>query len=276
MALADGRSPPPDGAGAAEPPVRYQRSGRVAFVTLNRPSQLNAVNAALVDELCACLDIAAGEAAEDRIGAVVLSGAGRAFSAGHDLNQDVEKESGSTARSRLEAIQDITRKIQQLAVPVVAAVHGFALGAGCELALVCDLVVAHPGTVLGFPEVEVGLGVTGGATYLLPILVGPAKAKELVLLGTRIDAAEAKALGLVNILDADVLGRAGRWADELAGRPRLALCLAKRALDRGPQGDMTAAFELEVTSSLALRGTPEAAAAAKAFRRRHESSTHGS
>ena len=151
-------------------------------------------------------------------------------------------------------MQDVTRKVQQLPAPVIAAVHGFALGAGCEFALCCDLVVAHPSAVFGFPEVEVGLGVTGGISHLLPLFVGPAKAKELVLLGTRIDATEALRLGLVNAVTDDPLATAGAWAAELASRPRLAVSLAKISLDCGPHGGIDAAYELEIVNSLALRG----------------------
>jgi 2-(1,2-epoxy-1,2-dihydrophenyl)acetyl-CoA isomerase len=132
--------------------VRYRIEGDVAFVTLNRPRQLNAVNTHLVEALCQSLD----RAAEDDAAAVVLSGAGRAFCAGHDFKEDLGEESDDAARRRLERMQDVTRKVQQLPAPVIAAVHGFALGAGCEFALCCDLIVADPSAVFGFPEVEVG------------------------------------------------------------------------------------------------------------------------
>ncbi|MGH9303047.1 MAG: enoyl-CoA hydratase/isomerase family protein, partial [Acidimicrobiales bacterium] len=100
---------------------------------------------------------------------------------------------------------------------------------------------------------------------------GPAKAKELVLFGTRVDATEALRLGLVNAVTKDAMAQARTWALELAGRPRVALGLAKAALDRGPEGTIAAAYELEVSNSLALARTSEAIAAAEAFRRRHDS-----
>jgi 2-(1,2-epoxy-1,2-dihydrophenyl)acetyl-CoA isomerase len=252
-----------DGAEGAEP-VRYRMEGDVAFVTLNRPRQLNAVNTHLVEALCQGLD----RAAEDDAAAVVLSGTGRAFCAGHDFKEDLGEESDEVARRRLERMQDVTRKVQQSPAPVIAAVHGFALGAGCEFALCCDLVAAHTSAVFGFPEVEVGLSVTGGISHLLPLAVGAAKAKELVLLGGRIDAQEALRLGLVNAVSDDALARAGEWAAELERRPRLAVSLAKASLDRGPHGGIDAAYELEIVNSLALRETPEATAAADAFRQR--------
>jgi 2-(1,2-epoxy-1,2-dihydrophenyl)acetyl-CoA isomerase len=244
--------------------VQYRMQGDIAFVTLNRPRQLNAVNTYLVEGLCQSLD----RAAEDDAAAVVLSGAGRAFCAGHDFKEDLGAESDEAARRRLERMQDVTRKVQQSPAPVIAAVHGFALGAGCEFALCCDLVAAHSSAVFGFPEVEVGLSVTGGISHLLPLAVGAAKAKELILLGGRIDAQEALRLGLVNAVSDDALAQAGEWAAELERRPRLAVSLAKAALDRGPHGGIDAAYELEIVDSLALRETPEAAAAAAAFRQR--------
>jgi 2-(1,2-epoxy-1,2-dihydrophenyl)acetyl-CoA isomerase len=247
----------------SEPAVHYRLADQVAFVTLNRPKQLNAVNTHLVEGLCQSLD----RAADDDAAAVVVNGEGRAFCAGHDFKEDLGEESDDAARVRLDRMQDITRKVQGLPAPVIAAVHGYALGAGCEIALCCDLVVAHSSAVFGFPEVEVGLSVTGGISYLLPLVVGPAKAKELVLLGTRIDANEALRLGLVNAVSDDALADAHRWAAELADRPRLAVSLAKVSLDRGPHGGIDAAYELEIVHSLALRETPEAAAAADAFRR---------
>ena len=254
----------PDGA-----PVLYRIEDQIAYVTLNRPSQLNAVNTDLVEGLCFGLD----RAIKDEAYAVILSGAGRSFCAGHDFKEVVEVESDSAARRRIERLQDVTRKIQQIPAPVIAAVHGYALGAGCEFALCCDMIIAHTESVFGFPEVEVGLGVTGGISRLLPAIVGPAKAKELILFGIRFDAREAVRLGLVNSVTDDVMATAETWAKEMSGRPRLALSLAKSALNRGLQGDLDAAFEREIVNSLLLRGTADAAAAADAFlQRRHAQS----
>ena len=165
-------------------------------------------------------------------------------------------------------MQDVTRKVQQLPAPVIAAVHGFALGAGCEFALCCDLVAAHSSAVFGFPEVEVGLSVTGGISHLLPLAVGAAKAKELVLLGGRIDATGGVATGVGERGQRRRAGAGRRVGGRARAPARLAVSLAKAALDRGPHGGIDAAYELEIVDSLALRETPEAAAAAAAFRQR--------
>ena len=262
---------PVDDISSTEGAVVYRMVDRVAYVTLNRPGQLNAVNTDLVEGLCFSLDRAIADEAD----AVILSGKGRSFCAGHDFKEVVVSESDSAARQRIERLQDVTRKIQQIPAPVIAAVHGYALGAGCEFALCCDMIVAHTGSIFGFPEVEVGLAVTGGISRLLPAIVGPAKAKELILLGVRFDAPEGVRLGLVNAVSDDALATAVTWAKEMAGRPRLAFSLAKSALNRGLQGDLDAAFEREIVNSLLLRGTPDAADAASAFRQRSHSQSQG-
>lgn len=245
------------------PLVRYEQRDGVAAVTLDRPDKLNAVNDALVGDLSAALDRARDEGA----GAVVLRGEGRAFCAGHDFGQP-DEEVGPAAQARLQRLSGVTQRVRDLPAPVIAAVHGWALGAGCEFALCCDLVVAQDDAVFGFPEVEVGLAVTGGISHLLPLAVGVVKAKELLLLGRRFTAAEALAMGLVNTVVPDAAAQATAWAGELAAKPRLALAVAKTAVDRGVAGDIDAAYAYETAASLALMHTPEAAAAAADFRGR--------
>ena len=251
---------------ASDPVVRYQVSDDVAVVTLNRPHRLNAVVPELVEGLCAAL----GRARADQVGACVLTGAGRAFCAGHDLKQAPEEISEHEDRRRLQRVQDVTRLIRQAPFGVIAAVHGYALGAGCEFALCCDLVVAARDAVFGFPEVSVGLGVTGGISHLLPLMVGPAKAKELVLLGERFDAEEAFRLGVVNRMTdpGSHLACALAIAGQLRDRPRRALARAKLALDLGPEVGIEAAYEIEIANALALHNAEEATAAATAFQRR--------
>lgn len=231
----------------------------VAQVRLNRPERLNAVAPALVDDLLAALDTVARSDA----GAVVLSGRGRAFCAGHDLK---EPTPDGDSRARLERLQDVTRRLRALRQPVIAAVHGYAIGAGAEFALGCDLILAAEDAVFAFPEAGLGLSVTGAASRLLPQLVGPLKAKELLLLGRRIDAATALRLGLVNAVVPDVQAVAIEWAERIAARPHGSIALAKRALDAST--DLEAALELEVSHALITEHTPEVARSAEAFRSR--------
>ena len=235
--------------------VDYELSESVARVYLNRPHRLNAV----VPELTAGLVAALARAGEDGARVVVLAGRGRAFCSGHDLKEELPPETVLATRLRVEQIQDVTRAIRRFPGPVVAAVHGYALGAGCEFALGCDLVVASEDAQFGFPEVSVGLSVTGGISRLLPLLVGPVRAKELLLLGERFGATRALQLGLVN--QVAVAGQHEQAAAVIAARlrdqPRLALALAKQALDRGADSALEEAMAAEVDFA-ALTVAPEA------------------
>jgi enoyl-CoA hydratase/carnithine racemase len=154
-------------------------------------------------------------------------------------------------------------------------VHGYALGAGCEFALCCDLVAASRDAVFGFPEVSVGLGVTGGISRLLPLTVGMAKAKELVLLGERFSAAQALELGLINWVaeEGKHLHSAMDVAARLRDKPRAALARAKVALNLGPEVGLEAAFETEIGNALALHAGADAQEAARAFRDRGSPAT---
>src|SRR5580700_5319226 len=174
--------------------VDYELDQAIARVYLNRPHRLNAV----VPELTAELVAALGRAGRDGARVVILAGRGRAFCSGHDLKEPLPPETVLATRLRVEQIQEVTRAIRRFPGPVIAAVHGYALGAGCEFALGCDLVVAAEDAQFGFPEVSVGLSVTGGISRLLPLLVGPVRAKELLLVGERFGTARALELGLVN------------------------------------------------------------------------------
>ncbi|WP_199431290.1 enoyl-CoA hydratase/isomerase family protein [Qaidamihabitans albus] len=236
----------------------------VALIWLNRPGRLNAVAPELVDDLLTALGRVA---ADDDVRAVVLAGRGRAFCAGHDLKAPAPE---GDSRARLERLQDVTRRLRALPQPVIAAVHGYAIGAGAEFALGCDLVLAADDATFSFPEVGLGLSVTGAASRLLPLLVGPLKARELVLLGERVDAAAAHRLGLVNrvVPAGDLLERAMELASRLAERPRSAVTLAKRALDRGIDSALEAALEREVSHALVTEHTPEVARSAEEFRSR--------
>lgn len=248
------------------PAVRYEERENIAIITLDRPHRLNAVNPALVEDLLTALD----KATNADVGAAIMQGAGRAFCAGHDLKHDGEPLPASEERRRLERIQDVTRKIRAASFVVIAAVHGYALGAGCEFALCADLVVASETATFGFPEVGVGLGITGGISHVLPVAVGLAKAKELVLLGEQFSAQTAAGLGLVNsvVAEADLNDRAWELACALRDRPRQALGLAKHALDRGPEEGIGTAYDREIANALALHGGDDARKAREAFRHR--------
>jgi 2-(1,2-epoxy-1,2-dihydrophenyl)acetyl-CoA isomerase len=241
--------------------VDYELKESVAWIHLNRPHRLNAV----VPELTAGLVAALTRAGQEGARVAVLAGRGRAFCSGHDLKEPLPPETVLATRRRVAGIQDVTRAIRGFPGPVVAAVHGYALGAGCEFALGCDLVVAAEDAQFGFPEVSVGLSVTGGISRLLPLLVGPVRAKELLLLGERFGAARALEFGLVNRVAP--AGQHEQAAAEVAARlrdqPALALALAKQALDRGAECALEEAMAAEVDFA-ALTVAPGAGAAAGA------------
>jgi 2-(1,2-epoxy-1,2-dihydrophenyl)acetyl-CoA isomerase len=224
--------------------VDYELTDGVAWIRLNRPHRLNAV----VPELVTGLVDALTRAGRDEARVVVLAGRGRAFCSGHDLKEPLPSLTTSSTRRRVDEIQDVTRAIRRFPGPVIAAVHGYALGAGCEFALGCDLVVASEQAQFGFPEVSVGLSVTGGISRLLPLLVGPVRAKELLLLGERIPAGRALDLGLVNRVAPEGTHEevAASLASRLREQPPLALTIAKQSLDRGIDSALEEAMATEV------------------------------
>jgi 2-(1,2-epoxy-1,2-dihydrophenyl)acetyl-CoA isomerase len=237
--------------------VDYELTESVARIYLNRPHRLNAVVPELTEGLVTALERAGTDGAR----VIVLAGRGRAFCSGHDLKEELPPETMLTTRQRVERIQDVTRAIRRFPGPVIAAVHGYALGAGCEFALGCDLVVAAEDAQFGFPEVSVGLSVTGGISRLLPLLVGPVRAKELLLLGERFGAARALELGLVNRVTPAGQHEevAAEIAAQLRDKPALALALAKQALDRGAGSALEEAMATE-TDFAALTVAPGEAA----------------
>ncbi|MBW5467036.1 enoyl-CoA hydratase/isomerase family protein [Brevibacillus formosus] len=238
----------------------------IGWIHLNRPERLNAVVPQLVEELYGSLD----KLEREGVRAAILAGRGNAFCAGHDLRHEEKPASEAELRLNLQKIQDVTRKIQRVPFPVIAAVHGYALGAGCEFALGCDLIIAAQDAEFGFPEVSVGLSVTGGISHMLPIALGLVRAKELLFSGERFGASQALQLGLINkAVDHKVLAEeADKWAKRLAELPQVALAKAKFALNRGAQCDLEAAFELEIEHALATVQTIESKQAAEGFRKK--------
>ena len=247
--------------------VEYESMGSgVGCIRLNRPERLNAVTPALIAGILDAFDAAKADAAR----VLVLAGTGRAFCAGWDLKEPPIEETRDEARARLQRLQDVTRRTMAFDGPVIAAVHGYALGAGAEFALGCDLVIAGEDAVFGFPEVDVGLSSTNGITALLPRMVGVIRAKELALLGEHFDAHRAYDLGLVTrVVPAGAHEPAAlEIAQRLAAKPATALRLAKRLLDAGMQSTVEQALEAEVDAALATLDTDENADAAARFRSR--------
>lgn len=220
-----------------------QDNGAVRVIKINNPEALNALNTAILKEL----DAAFTEVAEDNgILAVVLTGEGRAFVAGADISEMKSKNAiEGEIFGKLGA--SVFRKIELLPKPVIAAVNGFALGGGCELAMSCDIRLASAKAKFGQPEV--GLGITPGfsGTQRMPRLIGMGKAKELIYTADIIDAAEACRIGLVNhVYEPEALmEEAMKMAEKIASKAPIAVKNSKEAINRGIQTDMDSAVAIE-------------------------------
>lgn len=224
--------------------VRLTRDGHTAVIELHRPERRNALNERLVTELIRVLESLQDD---DELRALVICGAGASFCAGHDVDQPDLPTGVAAARRYVLRLQRCYELLRALPAVSIAAVHGHAVGAGAELALACDLIVARDDAVLRFPEVEAGLAIGGGSAWALPQLVGLAVARQLVLLGRPLTAARAAELGLVvEVSTPDRLRQvAHELAAELTDRPPLALELARSLLQRGAEGSLAEALVLE-------------------------------
>jgi enoyl-CoA hydratase/carnithine racemase len=198
------------------------------------------------------------------VAGVVLCGAGGAFCAGADIRWELDA-SPAEFRQFVGSIQDLTRQLRSSDLLVVAAIEGPALGGGSELALGCDYRVAGPSAVLGFPEVKLGLHVTGGVTHILPRLVGPSRALELLVSGRMVAADEALALGLIDQVADDPLTAARRVADVAASAPPGLAGLTKATLYAGAEGSLDGALRTEREAILQAFLQPHAREGMTAF-----------
>ncbi|SFX10872.1 enoyl-CoA hydratase/isomerase family protein [Marinospirillum alkaliphilum] len=219
-------------------PVLSELKDGVLWITLNRPQRLNAVSKPLYDRLCELLD-EAERSAEVRV--VVLTGAGRAFCVGADMKAHGEgTRTAFERREYLRGEQEVCRRLFELSRPVVAAVNGYALGAGAEMALAADFLLMKADAQWGLPETGIGAFIGGGVSWLLPARVGLGKARELVMLGERLDGRQALAMGLAHrCLDAadtaDFQQQVQAFALQLASKAPLSMALAKQHLNRAAQ-----------------------------------------
>ncbi len=241
--------------------VLQRDDGRVRVLWLNRPDARNALSSALRTELIRCLREAENDAG---VGAVVLTGSGPAFAAGADLDELLARSS-EEQRHFLQP-PHIYSVVAALRKPVVAAINGPAFGAGLELATACDVRVCSDAAKLGLPEVALGLIPGGGGTQRLARLVGPGQAARLVLTGDAIPAAEALAIGLVDLVVAkdQVAAQAVRLAQAMARHDPMAIAAAKRAL-HAADGDSAPGLVLEIDEFVKLHARPEAKARIQAF-----------
>jgi enoyl-CoA hydratase len=219
--------------------ILTETRGRVGLVTLNRPQALNALNAILLTELIQSL---AAFDSDDGIGAMVITGSGRAFAAGADIK---EMADASVTDMMTRGFVELFDGIRQIGKPVIAAVSGFALGGGCELALSCDLVIASETAKFGLPEVTLGVIPGAGGTQRMTLALGKAQAMEVILNNRTLSAAEALQFGLVNrVVPVErFLDEALALAGEIASRAPVAVRHAKQSVN--------AAFESSLSEGLA-------------------------
>jgi enoyl-CoA hydratase/carnithine racemase len=242
--------------------VNVQREGDVCVLTLSRPEKLNAISTVVERELAASFD-------DDRVRssrALVLAGEGRAFSAGADVTEFRDRDPGAIMAYYRET-GAVYERFARLSMPTFAAMHGYCLGGGLELALGADFRIADETAVFGFPEVALGILPSSGGTHRLVRLLGTARATELALLRERLDATEALQVGLVTevVPEGAALERALALAGRIAELPPLAVSVTKEAIDAMGESSREAALLVERIAYAALAQTDAARAGVDAF-----------
>lgn len=225
--------------------IIYQVEEGVATITFNRPKALNALNAALLEEFSQALDAVA---ADDHIRVLILTGAGdKAFVAGADISE-LATYNPLTAKNFAQNGHAIFARLQALPIAVIAAVNGFALGGGTEIAIACDFIYASENAKFGQPEINLGLIPGFGGTQRLPRLIGANRAKELVFTGKMISAAEAEKIGLANkvVPPEQLMAEVMQTAREIASKGKVSLRAAKAAINHGLNTDLATGIHIEV------------------------------
>jgi enoyl-CoA hydratase len=247
--------------------IIYDKQNGVAVIRLNRPQVLNAMNKRLWLDLQAALDDARRDA---QIKVVVITGEGRAFSTGADLKES-KSRSIEEYRAYLVSLQEVSRAVIRFEKPTIAAINGYAIGSGYELALACDIRIAAEEARIGSPEAKVTSSVTGGAFRLLQDLVGPGKARELLFTGQYIDGVEALRIGLVNRtapLD-KLMDEVMTMAEEIAVNSAFSLKMIKKGLNMAlGEVSLEALMDFEVEACLACVSTNDRQASLSDFENR--------
>ena len=243
--------------------IKYTKEDAIGVLTIDRPEALNALNSTVISELEQLI----GEVERDlELRALIITGAGRSFVAGADIGEQkpLDLDGGRRWGQRGSAMM---RRIEKLEIPTIAAVNGFALGGGCELALSCDIILASEKAKFGQPEVGLGITPGFGGTQRLPRIVGVANAMELILTARVISAAEAKELGLVSHVYApeELMDKALELANAIAANAQVAVRQSKAAIRRGLQTDMATGVAYESEAFGLCFATEDQKDAMKAF-----------
>ena len=244
--------------------ILYEKADNIAKVILNRPEALNALNSTVYNEL---YDVFEAIENDDEVRVVILTGSGeKAFAAGSDVAEMANMDP-IAAQKFMATIRKASDRIYSLSKPTIAAISGYALGGGNELAMCCDLRLASEKARFGQPEINLGLIPGASGTQRLPRLIGAAKAKEMIFLGDMIDAATALGLGLVNkVVPPDkLMEEATAWAAKLASKSSPVLAMAKMAINTGIDTDLASGLNIEARCDALCFATEDQKEGMKAF-----------
>lgn len=246
--------------------VEVEIRNGIASIALNRPEKLNAINDDVLNGLIGALSRVAGD---ETVGAAVLHGRGRAFSAGGDITAMSEMDEPRFSRT-IALYMRVAKDFRACPKPIIAAIHGYALAGGFELACLCDIRIAAEGTFVGLPDTPLGLSPTSGMTYLLPRIVGLGRAIDLTLSAENIDAEEARRIGLVTrVVAAEKLhAEAERLAQKIASFPRIGVAHAKAEFYAALESDFERATAAEHAGEVACFRDAEVRAQLRNFTKR--------
>lgn len=246
--------------------IVYEVENKVATLTLNRPDALNAVSQEMMEEIRRALEAARGD---DGVGAIIVTGSGRAFSAGGDVKTMPErlKLRPADRRASIRRSSRMIMTFQQIEKPIIAAVNGAAVGAGCSIAMACDMRIASQKARFGLVFVKRGLHPDMGGSFFLPRIVGAARACEMIFTGKIIDAQEADRIGLVNrvVPPEKLMQEARALAEEIARGPAVAIGISKIAIYKGLEADLEAALDYEAFAQAICSQTEDAKEGVQSF-----------
>ena len=243
--------------------ILYEEKERIGIITINRPTKLNALNAETIDEL---FDVLAKVRKDDNIWCLIITGSGKAFVAGADVGELAELTS-HTAEEKMLKGQDLYRRIENLGKPVIAAINGFALGGGCEMAIACTIRIASDDAKIGLPEINLGIMPGYGGTQRLPRLIGKGKAMEMLLTGEAISAQDAHRIGLVTAVHPkdQIMNAALELAKKIVSKSPISTRTIIEVVNNGLETPFGEALKLEAKLFRMLITTEDAQEGLRAF-----------
>ena len=256
--------------------VLYEKNQEIATITINRPEVRNALNLQAKSE---CLDALREADIDSEVRVVIITGSGdKAFAAGADIGELQRRTSVTEIQPQANVTRELARQLENMSKPTIAAINGYALGGGCELALACTLRVASDTARLGLPEINLGILPGNGGTQRLTHLIGRGRAIYMILTGEQVDAQEAYRIGLVNeVVAQDKLMAAAReLARKISSKPPLAVMLAKQAVNSALEMGLSAGIDHEARLFAILCGTEDKAEGVSAFLEKRKPDFRGS